>query len=359
MKHTVARTLPGIARALGAVILIAAAPAHADVLTLKNGDRLTGTVVKVIDGNVIIKSVYKVDVTLPWDAVASITADEPVYVGLKNGAVINGALSLKEDKAEILSKESGIIPETRDQIAYIRSKDTYAAEVDRYLNPRLIDLWSASIDFGVAQTRGNAYTSSTTASATATRATPRDKIGVHFTSIKASAKTDGISAATANALRGGIKYDLNLTPRMFTFAASDFEFDEFQQLDLRVAPAWGLGHHAWKADRGFFDWQAGASLNREIFSTGLTRTSGEALLGQELLFRLTQRLSFGEKVVIFPNLTDRGDYRLNADLSINAPLWRWIGWQFTASDRLLSNPVPGAKKNDILFTTGLRLTFAR
>jgi len=30
-----------------------------------------------------------------------------------------------------------------------------------------------------------------------------------------------------------------------------------------------------------------------------------------------------------------------------------------ASDRLLSNPHPGLKKNDLLLSTGLRLTFAK
>ena len=50
---------------------------------------------------------------------------------------------------------------------------------------------------------------------------------------------------------------------------------------------------------------------------------------------------------------------MNFDLSADTALWRWLSWQFTASDRLLSNPVPGRRKNDILFTTGVRLTFAR
>ena len=38
---------------------------------------------------------------------------------------------------------------------------------------------------------------------------------------------------------------------------------------------------------------------------------------------------------------------------------RWLSWQVTASDRFLSNPVAGRRRNDVLFTTGLRLKFAR
>jgi len=40
-------------------------------------------------------------------------------------------------------------------------------------------------------------------------------------------------------------------------------------------------------------------------------------------------------------------------------LKRWLSWQVTASDRLISDPVPGRKKNDILLTTGFRVSFAR
>jgi len=38
-------------------------------------------------------------------------------------------------------------------------------------------------------------------------------------------------------------------------------------------------------------------------------------------------------------------------------LSRWLSWQLSLSDRLNSNPIPGKKKNDVLFTTGLRFTF--
>ncbi|PYV42937.1 MAG: hypothetical protein DMG06_12465 [Acidobacteria bacterium] len=50
---------------------------------------------------------------------------------------------------------------------------------------------------------------------------------------------------------------------------------------------------------------------------------------------------------------------ISFDSSLVTNINRWLGWQLTLSDRYLSNPVPGTKKNDVLLTTGLRLTFAR
>ena len=46
-------------------------------------------------------------------------------------------------------------------------------------------------------------------------------------------------------------------------------------------------------------------------------------------------------------------------LTMKSEFAGWLAWQLTLSDRYLSNPVPGTKKNDVLLTTGLRLTLAR
>ena len=49
---------------------------------------------------------------------------------------------------------------------------------------------------------------------------------------------------------------------------------------------------------------------------------------------------------------------MNFDISLLAAMKKWLSFQISASDRYLSDPVPGRKDNDILLTTGLRLTFA-
>jgi hypothetical protein len=38
---------------------------------------------------------------------------------------------------------------------------------------------------------------------------------------------------------------------------------------------------------------------------------------------------------------------------------RWLAWQVTASDRYLSNPLLGRQRNDLLLSTGFRLSFAK
>jgi hypothetical protein len=55
----------------------------ADQVTLKNGDRLTGTVVKFDQDKLVLKSEFAGDVSLQWAAVIAIVSAEPLHVALK------------------------------------------------------------------------------------------------------------------------------------------------------------------------------------------------------------------------------------------------------------------------------------
>jgi putative salt-induced outer membrane protein YdiY len=189
------------------------------------------------------------------------------------------------------------------------------------------------------------------------RATQRDKISIYATSVYATSDTAGESRTTANAIRGGTRYDVNLSERLFTFGFIDLEFDEFQNLDLRNVLGGGLGWHIVKNGRTSFDFFSGGSFNQEYFADDITRKSAELVLGQEFNRTIREGTVFTEKLSIFPNLSDTGAYRLQFDSGISTKLAEWLAWHVTLSDRFQSNPVPGVQKNDVLLTTGVRFAF--
>jgi len=47
----------------------------------------------------------------------------------------------------------------------------------------------------------------------------------------------GVDSATAQAVRGGIRYDRNVSSRFFVSTFNDYEYDKFQSLDLRLSRA--------------------------------------------------------------------------------------------------------------------------
>jgi len=335
----------------------------ADQVSLKNGDKLSGSIVKYDGKNLFLKSESAGAVTIPWDSVTTVIATDPVTVVLKDGQTIVGTLTTAADgKILATTQAAGTVTVPRDTIVTIRSKAeqaAYDADIDHSRNPRLVDLWTGFLDLSFAQSRGNADTKTFTLNTNANRATTRDKIGVYYTQIFSASDASGTNITTASAKRGGVSYNLNVNKRWFAFGQVDMENDQFQDLDLRFSPAGGGGVHMINTERTQFDAQLGAALNREFFTTGLHRTSGEILLGEEFNRKLFANSSFQEKLILYPNVSDSGNYRMNFDTSVSTAVRKWFSWQASFSDRYLSNPVVGRKKNDVLFTTGVRLSFTK
>jgi hypothetical protein len=169
-----------------------------------------------------------------------------------------------------------------------------------------------------------------------------------------------------DAIRGGVRGDLNVSDKLFVFGFTDFEYDAFQHLDMRNVVGGGLGYHAVKTAKTTFDLFGGGSFEQEYFSpnpplepTSLTRKSGEIVAGEELNSKLNSRTSLSERFAFYPNLSDTGQYRYQFDTTAATKLKNWLSWQITFSDRYLSDPLPGLKKNDLLLSTGVRLTFGK
>ncbi len=335
--------------------------AWADEVKLKNGDRLSGQVARLDQKELTLKTDFAGDIKIKRDAVASIITSDPANVTLKDGQSLFGRIKLADAKVEVATESAGTITAQEADIVLFRNKadqDAYLKEIDRLRNPRLVDLWTGSVDLGYAQARGNASTNTISSAAKVLRTTTRDSINAYFYSLYSNNKNNGQSVLAANSIRGGVKYDVNLSPKYYAFGSTDLEFDQFQNLDLRFVPAAGLGRHWIQSKTTVWDVFGGASLNREFFSTGLSRTSAEVLAGNDFS-RKFGIFSMSEKAVFYNNVSNSGNYRLNADLTLAAALRKWLSFQISAGDRYLSNPLPGRKTNDLVVTTGVRLIFAK
>jgi putative salt-induced outer membrane protein YdiY len=340
---------------LAGTLCVLAAAASADQVTLKNGDRLTGTVVSSDAKTMLIKTDLAGDVTVQWDDVSSIASSQPLYLGLKDGQTVAGTVTTSDGTFTVTTTAAGKVEVPKANVTAVRD----AAE------QKAVDAWSGILDTGLSLTRGNSATLAFSLSAKAARVTKRDKISVYSTAVYASDNTTPPSRTTAHAIRGGIRADFNVSERWFVFGLADFEYDEFQHLDLRNVLGGGLGYHVIKRKNTTFDLFGGGDYEQEYFSaaaafpTGLTRKTGEVLAGEELNMKLNDRFALTEKVSLFPNISDSGQYRFQFDATAATKLKTWLSWQLTFSDRYLSNPLPGLKSNDELLSTGLRVTFGK
>lgn len=329
----------------------------ADQVRLKNGDSITGAIVKKDGDKLTLKSEFLGEITLPWSAITSIRSDHPLFVALPGGQDVSGNLATEGNNIAVTS------PSTRAtvplaEVSTIRD-ETEQRKFERLQAPGWLELWAGYFDLGLALTRGNARTTTLATAFNAARVTRTDKTSVYFNQIDSSATINGKNGTTASAVRGGLAYDHNLKPRLFVNAFNDYEHDRFQNLDLRFVLGGGIGFHVIKGERLKLDLPVGADYDRENFNNNPTRNSIEAYWGDDLNYKVSGATALTQSARMFNNLSNGGEYRVNFDLGSSTTLRKWLSWQVTASDRFLSNPAFGRQRNDLLLTTGFRVSFAR
>jgi putative salt-induced outer membrane protein YdiY len=339
------------------------AAARADVVLLSNGDRVSGQLVSADAKTVVIRTAWAGELKIDRAAVADLRPENPLYVTLAEGAVIVSRVEASGEHVRLVTPDGLVKTVSPGEIAAMRNEAAQRAwerEEERWKHPRLNDFWRGSVTFSVANTAGNARTATLSTAATAVREAGRNVLALNFSQIYATQSTTEPFGPTANRISGSIRADRRANGRLFLYGINAYDYDRFLSLDLRSVFGGGLGVKPWMGRRGSLELSGGANWNREKFSRDegpLVRNSGEAAAGQELNIQLTSRLRLNERAGFFPNLTNRGEYRINFDANAAVPLMRWLEWTVGVNDRYLSNPLPGKKKNDVAVTMGVRLSF--
>lgn len=328
----------------------------ADQIVLKNGDRLSGTIVKSDGKTLLIKTEFAGDVTVQWPAIEQINTSQPLHVSLTNGQTVVGPVATTDDSLAITTPSQGTVTQPRAEVSNLRN-DTEWAAYQKSLHPSLTQGWAGGANVGFALTRGNSQTKNLALAFTADRKTMNDRIGMYANSVYATNDAPGaVPATTANTIQGGIRYDRDFTARLFGFVNTDFQTDDLQALNLRSVFGGGLGYHAIKNDQTTLDFLGGLNYTNENYVT-LTRNFSALTLGEEFSHKLGASTSITQKFYMFPDLNDAGQYRGTFNFGTVTKFSKWLGWQNAFGDIYVTNPPLGKKQNDIVFTTGLNLSF--
>jgi putative salt-induced outer membrane protein len=352
--------------AVSVFMLVFPAALLADQVTLKNGDRLTGSITKSDGKELVIKTDYAGDVTVKFDAIQGITSAGDLHVVMSGGKSAVGAVSTSGDNLVVATKAAGSVEVPKSSVTTLRSPAEEAA-YEKSLHPGWGEGWTGGLNLGFALTRGNSETKNLNVALTAVRKGFKDKLSLYENSIFASNDLPTASPhTTANAIGGGARYDRDISHRLFGFVNGDFYHDELQSLDLRSIFGGGLGLHAIKSDSTVLDLLAGANYTHESYavpfnpdvSDAKTRSLAGLTLGEEFMHKLGKSTVITQSLYFYPDLTNTGEYRGNFNFGTVTKINKWLGWQNSFGDVYASAPPAGKKKNDILFSTGLNFSFA-
>ena len=85
------------------VLVFASSAVLADQVAFKNGDRLTGAILKSDAKSLLMATAVGGEVTVSWQEIQELHSDLPLHVVLANGKELVGRMTTREGKLKILT----------------------------------------------------------------------------------------------------------------------------------------------------------------------------------------------------------------------------------------------------------------
>src|SRR6266446_1099216 len=93
------RLVPSIC--VGIALFLFSRVVFADQITMQDGDRITGEIVKKDGDTLTVKSKNFGTVTLKWSDVAAVRTDGPVSLVLRDGQTVKGAIDTQNGQIQV------------------------------------------------------------------------------------------------------------------------------------------------------------------------------------------------------------------------------------------------------------------
>ncbi len=328
----------------------AAAKRTDDVVTMENGDRMTGEIKRLEQGELSFKANYMLDaVTLDWKRVAGLESKDQFLVILTNGNYLTGRVELVSGAgaSDVFTIQQG---SNRLSVPPL--------EVFR-IRPAEQNFWhqlEGTVDFGLGYTSGNEQSQANLSAS----ATYRQE-GYTVTASLDSAYSGQSGARSSNRNEVAVVYRKALSPKWFAGALVDFMNSSQQSLDLRSTGGGMVGRYLKRSDRTTLSVAGGMVFTRERYSeaAGLEprQNNAEGLIGMDAHTYRFKTLDFSARVLLFPSVSNAGRVRMGFRSGVRVEIVRNFYLSFNTYDNYDSRPPGIAKKNDLGISTSVGWKF--
>lgn len=334
------RTIKSRSWTIAAILLLAITVSGSEgEVILKNGDRVTGKIIDEGAEAITIETEYAGKIKIARSHVKAFSRSRAT-----TGSTAVAAASAPAANPRPASEEAPIVK---------RSAPGFRERVKRMTTG-----WDGNANIGFSYTSGNSNNVTMSTGLRASKATPHGGVTIYVRSLWNSNHGSSANVTTQNAFWGGLRYDRTIDKRLFSFISYDFERDKPKKLDFRSVAGGGLGHRTIKGERTELELLVGGAWNR-TWQFGDDSDTPEAIAGLTFKRKINDRLRFQNSLTFYQNVTDAAEHRFIFDATITADITKKVGFYITLGDRFNNDPYGTSKRNDILFTTGMKWNFGK
>jgi putative salt-induced outer membrane protein len=164
-------------------------------------------------------------------------------------------------------------------------------------------------------------------------------------------------AASANQLRLGVRSDYALHDRISAFTGASFERNTFAGFTRRTDENLGISLKALRATWDTLNLDLGGVMTQESAVDGTSKSFPAARVAAAYKRAFTKASYFQQLAEYIPDLETSGDYRVNSESSVVAPLSSHAGIKLSYVVRFNSAPPVGFGTTDRILTSGIQLAF--
>lgn len=326
-------------------------PGHAaktDVVTLINGNAITGEI-KVLDFGALRYSTDSMGtVSIDWEDIVGITSDQNLQIELTNGTKYFGKLRTSDDEFSIRVRTASAEVDLRTQqvvrITPIDEQEKFWQNLD------------GSFSLGL-QTQKSSEVTTSNFNLDVYRRARTYLVGLKMN----SAITDQPSEETKAQQSVEVNYQRFRGNRWFTDWFTRWEKNDEQGISGRNSAGGAFGRYVLQTNRNILSISMGVQAARTSFR-GEEESGTEAEGRFEVRYlrrRLVPEVSMTFTTKIYPLLNDFSQYRAETDLSFKREFFDDLFLDLTIGHSYLSNPPEdiGASKVDYNITTSLGYSF--
>jgi len=234
---------------------VLAMSAQADIVTLKNGDKLSGTVVSKEGNSLVFKTTYAGELKISWSDIVSLTTDKPVVVVLDNDTSI--------EAAKLTPTTNGSASITTPNVG--QPVEVALASV-KYINPSIEASGkgvkvTGRVNAGVSIASGNSVNESYNADAEVIMRTKTNRTTVGANLYQSSDS----NIDTEEKYAAYLKYDHFLAAKRYIYGNTTFDRDKFKDQKLKSTVGLGYGHQFWETDSRNLALEAGVAFVNDDF----------------------------------------------------------------------------------------------